>query len=59
MVKTIIDIALNLDLTVIAGGIEEEAQLAILMQYNCHIGQGYLFSKPVNPVELEKLLKKN
>ncbi len=50
MVKTIIDMAHNFRLNVIAEGVETEAQLAILKQHGCMAYQGYLFSKPV-PVE--------
>lgn len=58
MVKTIIDLGLNLNLNVVAEGIEHEHQIDALIESNCLIGQGYLFSKPVNPKEFEELLKK-
>lgn len=53
MVKGIIDIASNLDLEIIAEGIEHEYQLGVLAAYDCHYGQGYLFSKPVSVSEFE------
>ena len=55
MVRTIIDIASNFGLTVVAEGVETDEQLAFLRQYGCHTFQGYLFGKPVPLGEFEKL----
>lgn len=48
MVKTIIELALNLQLNVVAEGIETIEQREILHTNGCMIGQGYLFSRPVD-----------
>ncbi|MFD2045241.1 EAL domain-containing protein [Ornithinibacillus salinisoli] len=56
MVRTIIDLGLNLNLSVVAEGIENEQQAKILSRYKCRFGQGYLFSRPVKEDEFEKLL---
>jgi EAL domain-containing protein (putative c-di-GMP-specific phosphodiesterase class I) len=56
MVKTIIDMARNFRLNVIAEGVETEAQLAFLKQHGCMAYQGYLFSRPVPIEEFEALL---
>jgi diguanylate cyclase (GGDEF)-like protein/PAS domain S-box-containing protein len=56
LVHSIISLAHNLNLRVVAEGIETEDQHQILAQYGCDIGQGYLFSKPVKGEELEKML---
>ncbi len=56
MVKTIIDMAQNFHLNVIAEGVEDEVQLGFLKQSGCMAYQGYLFSKPVPIEEFEKLL---
>ncbi|MFC4556766.1 putative bifunctional diguanylate cyclase/phosphodiesterase [Virgibacillus kekensis] len=56
MVRSIIDIGLNLNLRVIAEGIESEEQVAILKDYHCALGQGYLYSKPIKAEMFEKLL---
>lgn len=45
--KTIIDMAHNLGLSVVAEGIEDGTALALLDQFGCDFGQGYLFSRPV------------
>ena len=58
MVKTIIDMAQNFRLNVIAEGVETEAQLEFLKQNGCMAYQGYLFSKPVPIEEFEALLGK-
>ena len=58
MVQTIIDMAQNFSLNVIAEGVETEAQLNFLKQNGCMVYQGYLFSKPVPIEEFEVLLGK-
>lgn len=57
MVKTIIDMAQNFRLNVIAEGVETESQLAFLRKKGCMSYQGYLFSKPVPIEKFEALLK--
>lgn len=57
MVKTIIDMAQNFSLNVIAEGVETEAQLAFLKQHECKAYQGYLFSKPLPIEEFDALMK--
>lgn len=57
MVKTIIAMAHNFGLHVIAEGVEIEAQLALLKEHGCMAYQGYLFSKPVQIEQFEDLLK--
>jgi EAL domain-containing protein (putative c-di-GMP-specific phosphodiesterase class I) len=57
MVQTIIDLAKNFRLNVIAEGVETEEQLALLVHQGCLTYQGYLFSKPVPIEQFEALLK--
>jgi EAL domain-containing protein (putative c-di-GMP-specific phosphodiesterase class I) len=57
IVQTIIGMAQNLQLDVIAEGLETEEQLALLMRYGCHAYQGYLFGRPVPVAEFERLLQ--
>ncbi|CAN2041617.1 diguanylate cyclase [Candidatus Magnetomoraceae bacterium gMMP-15] len=59
IVKTIVALARNLGLSVVAEGVESESQLNILKNINCNNAQGYLFSKPVDKYDAEKLIKKN
>lgn len=56
IVQTIIAISRTLGLSVIAEGVETEAQFEMLWQYGCLQFQGYLFGKPMVLGELEKIL---
>jgi len=47
IVRTIITLAWNLGMEVIAEGIETSKQLAQLRALRCEYGQGYLFAKPL------------
>ena len=53
--KATIDIAHQLDLTVIAEGVENAAELEFLLNNGCDSVQGYLFSPPLPAGDLEKL----
>lgn len=59
LVQTIIGMAKNLGLNVIAEGVETEEQRICLQNYDCNHYQGFLFSKPVTLVEFKKLLYKS
>ncbi|OCR02763.1 diguanylate phosphodiesterase [Oscillatoriales cyanobacterium USR001] len=54
----IIQMAHSLNMKVIAEGVETQAELDFLYQYNCDEIQGYFFSKPVTKEQFEALLKK-
>lgn len=56
ILQTIISLTKNLKKKVIAEGIETESQLALLNNLGCDFGQGYLFSKPLPPEQLEEML---
>ena len=58
LVKTIINMARNFGLHVIAEGVETDAQHSSLKENGCMAYQGYLFSKPVPIYEFDKLLKR-
>jgi diguanylate cyclase (GGDEF)-like protein/PAS domain S-box-containing protein len=58
IVQTIIGMAQNLGMEVIAEGVETKMQCDFLEQNNCFIYQGYFFSKPV-PLNEFELLKIN
>ena len=57
IVQTILGMARNLELDVIAEGVETEAQKKLLAQYGCTYFQGYLMGRPVPVAELEALLE--
>ncbi len=55
--KTILSLAKNLNLQVVAEGVENIAQLEFFGLHGCQEIQGYLFSKPLSVPELTELLK--
>ena len=57
IITAIVNMAHSLDMTVVAEGVETEGQLAFLSSRNCDEVQGYLFSKPVGPIEFRALLE--
>jgi diguanylate cyclase (GGDEF)-like protein len=59
IVYTIIKLAQNLKMKVIAEGIETPEQLAQLHQLNCEYGQGYFFSKPLEAELTKDFIDKN
>ena len=48
IVKTIIDLANNLEISVIAEGVEEKEQEAFLLSQTCRLAQGFMYGKPVD-----------
>ncbi|ARK31322.1 putative bifunctional diguanylate cyclase/phosphodiesterase [Halalkalibacter krulwichiae] len=54
IVKTIISMAHNLSLNVVAEGIETKEQLVFLQQHLCDEGQGFFLSKALTANELEE-----
>lgn len=59
IVKTIISMAHNMKMEVIAEGVETVEQLEELRKLKCDYYQGYWFSKPLAAGEAETLLKKH
>lgn len=57
IVRTIVLLGQNLEIEVVAEGIETNEQLEQLQSLGCGFGQGYLFSKPVNAEAAEELLR--
>jgi two-component system CheB/CheR fusion protein len=57
--RTIVSLAHSLGMDVVAEGIENEQQLAILKSYGCDIGQGYLFARPMPPEQAAGYLRGN
>jgi len=58
IVKAVIDMASALNMGVVAEGIETEHQLDLLKGLGCEYGQGYLFGRPLNGADTERLLKR-
>ena len=56
IVQTIISLAHNLKMDVVAEGIETQEQLDKLIEFGCEFGQGYLFSKPLPSQQASQFL---
>jgi diguanylate cyclase (GGDEF)-like protein len=56
IVKTIIQMGLNMNFILIAEGVESKEQMEFLVQNHCQMGQGYLFSHPLPAEEIMSLL---
>lgn len=57
LVKSIIDLAHELNLQVIAEGVETKGQLDLLNSINCDVTQGYLHGKPMSSEDISIWLK--
>lgn len=58
IVKAVITLAESLNISLTAEGVETQEQLNFLKNNRCTSVQGYLFSKPVETIEIESLLTK-
>ena len=56
IIKCVINLCGELDIKLVAEGIENWDQLQFLKNLNCHTGQGYIYGKPVPVEEFEKIL---
>jgi diguanylate cyclase (GGDEF)-like protein len=52
IVRSVIELAHNLGMRVVAEGVEDSQTLDALRELNCDVTQGYLFSKPLDPEKL-------
>lgn len=59
MVKTILNIAKNLNLKIVAEGVETQQQKEFLIKEECNILQGYHFSKPLTKNMFEEYFDSN
>ncbi len=57
MVRTIVDLAHDLGMRVVAEGIETEAQVSALRGMRCECGQGFLFARPLSAGDATELLE--
>jgi EAL domain-containing protein (putative c-di-GMP-specific phosphodiesterase class I) len=59
IVRAIVMLAKNLNMQVIAEGVETEEQANHLIDLNCTFGQGFLYSKPTDAIQAEAILQNN
>ncbi|WP_162595837.1 EAL domain-containing protein [Bacillus sp. CGMCC 1.16541] len=59
IIKGLIQIARNLNIQVVAEGVETYEQLLVLQSLQCHFLQGFYFSKPLYVDEFERYMEKN
>ncbi|GGI78325.1 two-component system response regulator [Shewanella gelidii] len=57
IVKSMINLADNLGMQVVAEGVETHKQLQCLRQHGAHLVQGFYFAKPVAPEMLEQTIE--
>ncbi|MFK8047128.1 MAG: EAL domain-containing protein [Halioglobus sp.] len=57
IVRAIIALAHSLELSVVAEGVENAAQVAFLRALNCDVIQGYYFSKPLATIDFEQYVR--
>lgn len=59
IVKSIVDMAKNINMEVICEGVETREQADFLKEIGCEMAQGYLFAKPMPREDFEELLNVN
>jgi len=57
LIHTLVQFGKTLGLEIIAEGIEEEGQLDPLLAEQCDTGQGFLYGRPLSPVQLDIFLR--
>lgn len=57
LVVASLQLATGLGIQVVAEGVESEAQMTLLQQHGCSLGQGYLFSQPVTADRMTELIE--
>ena len=57
LVESIVNLTHNLNMSVVAEGIETSEQAEQLRVWNCEFGQGYFFSKPLNIETVNEILR--
>ena len=59
MIQSIVDLAHNLNMSVVAEGVETESHVSLLQALDCDYAQGWIFSEPVSAEEAENLLTRD
>ena len=56
IVRSVVELARSLGMTTTAEGIETEAQLSLIREAGCTLGQGFLLSTPMTAIEVTSML---
>jgi EAL domain-containing protein (putative c-di-GMP-specific phosphodiesterase class I) len=56
IVRSVVQLANSLGMTTTAEGIETEAQLALIREAGCNLGQGFLLSTPMTAIDVTSML---
>ena len=56
IVRGLLELGRTLGLRTLAEGVELEVQREMLREHDCELAQGYLFSRPLEPVDAELLM---
>ncbi len=59
IVKTILALGKNMELDIVAEGIETAKQMQFLLEQGCTLGQGYWFSQPLTATQAEQMLEQH
>lgn len=59
LVSTMIRMGEDMELNMIAEGVEDSKQVEYLLQKGCKLGQGYLFSRPIEADQILDYIKEN
>ncbi|MEJ2694785.1 MAG: EAL domain-containing protein, partial [Candidatus Thiodiazotropha sp.] len=59
IIRTVVAMGQSLGVRVLAEGVEQSSQLALLCQMGCDEAQGHLFSRPLRASEIARLLSEN
>jgi len=57
IVGSIVQLALALEMSIVAEGIEEKAQMEVLRELGCHYGQGYYMARPATAAQTIELIE--
>jgi EAL domain-containing protein (putative c-di-GMP-specific phosphodiesterase class I) len=59
IVKAVVDLADALGIVAVAEGVETQAQLQGLKRLGCHVGQGFLFSRPLPVAQFDEVIDRH
>ncbi|MGJ9419054.1 EAL domain-containing protein [Massilia sp. CMS3.1] len=58
LTQAIVAMGIALKMTIVAEGVETREQMNWLLAHGCHIGQGYYFSPPVPPEDVQQVIER-